>query len=134
MTGRIDPMELGDPSEDREGVISLRTSGVVQLGLLGDISLTFLDPNNDSSELALIDTSVQVQARDNVLSPDRLHEFYIDLVDLFVNRWKATDIEVERTETLEIRSANVGGINAEFRIDYDTSTIVVRYWDPWFSE
>jgi hypothetical protein len=134
LAGRIDPLELDNSAPDRDGRIALATSGVVQLGLLGDIALTFLDPNANGSELFLIRACVQITAAENLLSPARLRELYLELLALFVNHWKVADMEVERIGSTERQSANIAGIDAEFAIDYNEVSISLCYSDPWYRE
>jgi hypothetical protein len=132
LTGLVDPMEVDDSESESTDQITLVTSGVVQLSLLGDIELTFHDPRQDGSELMLVGSRVTISAVDNMLSPALLYHRYGELVTQFVNQWESADIEAERTGTTETRSANVGGIEASFTIDFDANTISIRYRDPMF--
>ena len=71
-------------------------------------------------------------ARENLLSPARLGQYYVELLQLFVNQWESADMVVERTGTTETRTARVGGIVASFEVDYHANTISIRYRDPLF--
>ena len=64
----------------------------------------------------------------------RLRDIYLELLELFANRWKVDEMQVEGTGTTETQSATVSGVAVRFAIDYDANTITMHYWDPWYEE
>jgi len=138
LAGRTDelvPGEMARVDGDPDGMPlrTFRTSGIVQLGLEGDVELTFLDPKGDQDELFLVGVTVQILGERNELQPDRLESVFRDLTTLFAGRWKVGEMESSIDGTLEIMRARTGGIDISYVYDSATQTVTLEYRDAWYT-